>query len=544
MTELLPGDGCDGEDNEGRDYVRVRRGVLSKLGVFLKDYESPEESFPNQLWMRLGYCLAEMEGDRWLIKVHPEDRDRALSLVTRLSRQGVDHGHDRYRVQDVNGRWHWIISTGVVDSFLPDGTPRRYFGLDLDITSSYTTHEELLHAQEMAEKRALEAEALRTAGAVIASSLTTEDAIFRVVEELRTLLPVETVLVYEERDRTLQLVVDPERVKSRGLETDTIAPARELFEEGVGQDILIDVMRNRTPEVFREPARAVAFWMAIPLVAHGEVFGAAVVGRSDGHDFDGGEIRLAMAVGDYLALALNNARLYEQVRDLARTDQLSQLLTRRALFDEGVGLVREIGSDGDVPARLGCVILDIDHFKSVNDRYGHQVGDEVIRRVADVFREALRGSDIVGRYGGEEFCALLPGLTLTEARGVAERICRTVRALELPSVPGGVTVSLGVAVLDYSGGAAPTGGAGGEDLSGVGAPPEIGDPAAGPAGTGDLEIDTPAAGNPFGSDSLLHAGQNSDGSLLLALLDDLMGRADVALYRAKNSGRDRVETTP
>jgi diguanylate cyclase (GGDEF)-like protein len=486
MTELLPGDGCDGEDGEGRDYVRVRRSVLSKLGVFMKDFESPEESFPNQIWMRLGYCLSDMAGDRWLEKVHPDDRDRAAGLVTRLSREGADHGHDRYRVKDINGRWHWIISTGVVDSFHPDGSPRRYFGVDLDITSSYTTHEELLRAQDLAEKRALEAESLRTAGAVIASSLTTEDAIFRVVDELRTLLPVEIVLVYEERDRTLQLVVDPERAKSRGLDMDSTVPARALFEGGVGQEVLIDVMRNRTPEIFREPARAVAFWLAIPLVAHGEVFGAAVVGRSDGRDFDGGEIRLAMAVGDYLALALNNARLYEKVRDLARTDQLSRLLTRRALFDEGVELVRSADSGGDGPARLGCIILDIDHFKQVNDRYGHQVGDDVIRRVADVCREALRGGDVVGRYGGEEFCALLPGLTVAETQSVAERICRTVGALDIPAVPDGVTVSLGVAVFE---------------------------------GTGD-------AADP------------------LALLDTLMGRADVALYRAKNSGRDRVETAP
>jgi len=174
------------------------------------------------------------------------------------------------------------------------------------------------------------------------------------------------------------------------------------------------------------------------------------------------------------------------VRDLARTDQLSRLLTRRALFDEGVELVRRADSGGDGPARLGCIILDIDHFKQVNDRYGHQVGDDVIRLVADVCREALRGGDVVGRYGGEEFCALLPGLTVTETQGVAERICRTVGALDIPAVPDGVTVSLGVAVFEGSGDAA--------------------DP--------------------------------------LALLDNLMGRADVALYRAKNSGRDRVETAP
>jgi diguanylate cyclase (GGDEF)-like protein len=487
MARLLPGDGCDGEDEEGSGFIRVRRSVLSKLGVFVKDFESPEESFPSQVWMSLGYGITEMEGDRWLEKVHPDDHDRALGLADRLSREGFDHGYDRYRVQDSTGRWHWLISTGASDSFLPDGSPRRYFGLDLDITSFYAVHEELLHARELAEKRALEAESLRTAGAVIASSLTTEDAIFRVVAELRTLLPVETVLVYEERDRKLRLV-QSERVESRGLDTDSALAARTLFEEGVGKDILIDVMRNRTPEVFREPTRAAAFWLAIPLVARGEVFGATVVGRSDGRDFDGGEIRLAMAVGDYLALALNNARLYEKVRDLARTDQLSRLLTRRALFEEGVQLIRETADGGT--SRLSCIILDIDHFKQVNDRYGHQVGDEVIRRVANVCRDALRGGDVVGRYGGEEFCALLPGLTLSEARGVAERICSTVRELEISSVPAGVTASLGVAVLDRS--------------------------------------------SPIAS-----SGDAPDPS---SFLDNLMGRADVALYRAKNSGRDRVET--
>ncbi|MCB1740804.1 MAG: GGDEF domain-containing protein, partial [Gammaproteobacteria bacterium] len=97
---------------------------------------------------------------------------------------------------------------------------------------------------------------------------------------------------------------------------------------------------------------------------------------------------------------------------------------------------------------------DIDHFKSVNDTFGHAVGDDAIRFVAGVVSEGTRGYDIVCRYGGEEFCVLLPGAALDVAAQVSERIRKSVMEqslVNLPQLQGrGLTISLGIALFDGS----------------------------------------------------------------------------------------------
>lgn len=196
--------------------------------------------------------------------------------------------------------------------------------------------------------------------------------------------------------------------------------------------------------MFREPDRAGNFWLVAPLIVRGEVMGVYAVGRNDATPFVANEFRVVTAVADYLALALNNAQLYAEVGRLAHTDGLSGLLTRRAFFTRSESLSAQAVSDG---TRLSCILLDIDLFKDLNDTYGHQEGDEVIRQVAEVLSVSVRANDTVGRYGGEEFCAILPETSGDEARRVAQRICDGVRRLSSERAPHEVTVSLGVAEL-------------------------------------------------------------------------------------------------
>ena len=99
---------------------------------------------------------------------------------------------------------------------------------------------------------------------------------------------------------------------------------------------------------------------------------------------------------------------------------------------------------------LTCMLLDVDHFKRVNDTYGHQVGDLVLREVAAIIRAQLRGSDVLSRYGGEEFSALLVNTSPEEAEEVAERIRQAIeqRVFDVPEFdPFTITISIGVATL-------------------------------------------------------------------------------------------------
>jgi diguanylate cyclase (GGDEF)-like protein len=159
-------------------------------------------------------------------------------------------------------------------------------------------------------------------------------------------------------------------------------------------------------------------------------------------------ITLALAAGLATRLARPVARVLADLARLTRqaqTDALTNLANRRALderLDVEVDHARRLGTN------VAFVIADIDNFKSINDSYGHQTGDEVLRRIGRAFAEAVRELDLPGRYGGEEFAVVLPGTNLSGARGLAEKIRKNLEGL-LVTTPDGtpfqVTASFGAA---------------------------------------------------------------------------------------------------
>lgn len=141
-------------------------------------------------------------------------------------------------------------------------------------------------------------------------------------------------------------------------------------------------------------------------------------------------------------------RQNKELHCLATKDPLTGCLNRRAfneLFDEAFSKAKASQSE------LSCFMTDIDHFKSVNDTYGHGVGDEVIKLLADILHEHAGENDFVGRYGGEEFCVVFPGFTIEQAAEVAERVRVAAKEQSAQKFSAGprITVSLGVASLRY-----------------------------------------------------------------------------------------------
>ena len=188
--------------------------------------------------------------------------------------------------------------------------------------------------------------------------------------------------------------------------------------------------------------------------------------------FNQDELKYRVKIGERII------ELERRILRLASTDSLTEVLNRRAFMER---MEQEINRSFRENLPLSLILADIDHFKSVNDRYGHQVGDLVLQRFVSKLTESSRPYDFVGRYGGEEFVICLPGSTDSQARTVAERMRKSVEDMKImlpdSSQSVRITTSFGVVTLR-------------------------------------LELEDN--------------------------VDSLIGRADDALYKAKREGRNRV----
>jgi diguanylate cyclase (GGDEF)-like protein len=151
-----------------------------------------------------------------------------------------------------------------------------------------------------------------------------------------------------------------------------------------------------------------------------------------------------------LMISLTKERREGEQRLLAESDVLTGLPNRRAFIAEAERLLRKQKYNH---APLALLILDLDHFKSINDRFGHDAGDRVLMEFGAVLAATLRVDDYRFRMGGEEFCCLLPGLTMREAQAVAERICAAFQSSTVEVLGGMVrgTVSIGISSTDICG---------------------------------------------------------------------------------------------
>lgn len=184
-------------------------------------------------------------------------------------------------------------------------------------------------------------------------------------------------------------------------------------------------------------------FVVVPIVNQGEFLGLVhLCGVPDGNGFTERDLRLIKVFAIQLGSAVKNAQLYEQ----AITDGMTKLYLHRYFKQR---LYDEIKRAARFKRNLSLVMIDIDHFKLLNDNYGHQTGDEVLRHVASILRRAVRTHDLPVRYGGEEFALVLPETDMCGAVGVAERVRRSIETdyLEVSGVVLKITASFGVSVF-------------------------------------------------------------------------------------------------
>jgi diguanylate cyclase (GGDEF)-like protein len=191
---------------------------------------------------------------------------------------------------------------------------------------------------------------------------------------------------------------------------------------------------------------------AVPLVARGKAIGCLSIYRQgDGQFFTEDEFRFVARFADAAALALDNARARARLVQVAQTDELTGMLNRRGFFEAAERELARASREGDDTALL---IVDVDDLKSINDRFGHSLGDDLLILVAETLASRTRRGDITGRLGGDEFAVVLPGTGINAADDLAREFENLLRQAAIRTPAGTVRAAASVGVAAASVGVA------------------------------------------------------------------------------------------
>jgi diguanylate cyclase (GGDEF)-like protein/PAS domain S-box-containing protein len=222
------------------------------------------------------------------------------------------------------------------------------------------------------------------------------------------------------------------------------------WSEHPGDSVICPHLKNAVP----------ASYLCVPMIAQGDGVGILHLQYDRSESTRGSEVfetlqesqkRLALSVAAQIALSLASLRMRETLRDQSIRDPLTRLFNRRFLEES---LARELQEARRGRRSLSVALIDLDHFKNVNDSFGHDGGDEVLRSMADLFRTHFRSSDIVCRYGGEEFAVVLLDSAATEAAVRANELRVAAKKLALRhegQLIDSVTLSIGIAAFPENG---------------------------------------------------------------------------------------------
>lgn len=289
-------------------------------------------------------------------------------------------------------------------------------------------------------------ELLRLAMTAFTSVLNIDQVLKNVLEFLEKLIPNDRVMLFLLEGADLQVRA------TRGFPreedpVDLMLPAQNPQFEAINRNrlpLFLTNAREYRPFESLGALNCGKSWLGVPLLSHGQLLGYLSIYAAEAGLYDSSHTRLAEIFANEASIAIENARLFQQVQQLAVTDELSGFYNRRYFYEL---LDMELARSKRYNRPVSLLVIDLDHFKEVNDRYGHATGDLVLKKICEAIHRVVRESDILGRHGGEEFVLLLPETPVDRALEVADRLCHMVAAnpVEVDQIRIDVTISIGVA---------------------------------------------------------------------------------------------------
>jgi diguanylate cyclase (GGDEF)-like protein len=369
---------------------------------------------------------------RWVFEAAVELRDE----------NGVSHGSIGM-YQDISARKHAEEEIQQLNAELENKVKERTAQLN---EANQNLHQEKVRLEQYSRQREL----MGTMTDLLQASLTTDEASGIVSRYMKLLFP--------NRDGALYLLnasgtLEPIAVWGEQKSLDTMFGMNDCWALRRGRPYRFGSGSPNPPcaHVGKEITQSA---LCIPLAAQGESMGSLHISTEsigEGGLMDDEEQRFIETIADSVALALANVRLRERLRIQSIRDGLTGLFNRRYLDET---LPREIHRAERNQRPISVLMFDLDSFKKVNDTYGHDAGDMVLKRIAEILTTKIRPSDIACRYGGEEFTVILPDTSLEVAHARAEGLREVVSQTELQHNGknlGTITISMGVATYPQHG---------------------------------------------------------------------------------------------
>jgi diguanylate cyclase (GGDEF)-like protein/PAS domain S-box-containing protein len=371
-------------------------------------------------------------------------------------------------IQEYPG-WQWIGGVGTSRSWI--GVPIQAHGELIALFSLYKSELNfytLEHAKQLAafavqtalalqnarlfetvQRRAREAEMLRQAAAAVITELDLDHVLDRILINLKKVLNYDSASIFLLEGDQLRIVAGSGFPNDEKVVGQTFPADNALFRQALSTSRPIILADAASDNRFHQwiIAETIHGWLGVPLHLRGRAIGFLTIDSHQENAYTEAEATLAQAFAHEATIALENARLFKELQSLATTDPLTEVWNRRHFFH----LAKlEFQRARRYQQPLSVILFDIDSFKIVNDTYGHAAGDQVLRQIAKICKDNFRQVDLFGRYGGEEFMALLPNTPIESARQAAERL--RIQISQTPMLtdrgPIYISASFGVAEMD------------------------------------------------------------------------------------------------
>ena len=300
------------------------------------------------------------------------------------------------------------------------------------------------------EKVLREHEALYHLGLIIESIDSMKDAGYAVVDYATKLLnmPAGSMAVFDEKREVMRLVaakgfsdqfkrVDEWALRKGGLTSRVFNASGPIY---INE---LDKLSNLSALLVKEGVRSV---LAAPLMVEGRIIGILYLNDFRPHQIREEDISIFSIISVYAALTIERVKSIEDMRMLTIVDGLTGLYNHRYIMEQ---LQKEFQRANRHNTHFSVIMLDIDKFKPYNDNFGHLEGNKVLKGVASLFRQNSRVTDVVGRFGGEEFCIIVPELEMDEAVNYTEKLLEKIAAHNFPNRQ--ITLSAGIATFPIDG---------------------------------------------------------------------------------------------